>query len=96
MISLDVPCGHFALGTLSETCLKDAGFDVNVKPKKILNLAKSRNAKIDMAIKKRIIIRYCFVSIITFQHVLIYIPFDIIYFKKNPRRYSKKGSLEYI
>ena len=23
MISPDVPCGHFALGTLSETCLKD-------------------------------------------------------------------------
>ena len=25
-----VPCGHFALSTLSETCLKDVVFEINV------------------------------------------------------------------
>ena len=35
MILPDVPCGHFALGTLSETCFKDAVFDVNVRRQKV-------------------------------------------------------------
>ena len=26
-----VPCGHFALGTLSKTCSKDAVFEINVE-----------------------------------------------------------------
>ena len=30
LILPDVPCEHFALGTLSETCLKDVVSDVNV------------------------------------------------------------------
>ena len=30
MILPHVPCGHFALSTLSETCLKDAVFEINV------------------------------------------------------------------
>ena len=28
-----MPCGHFALSTLSETCLKDAVFEINVTSK---------------------------------------------------------------
>ena len=31
MILPYVPCGRFALGTLSETCFKDAVFDTNVR-----------------------------------------------------------------
>ena len=31
MTSPDVPCGHFALGTLSETCFKNPVFDVDVR-----------------------------------------------------------------
>ena len=30
MILPHLPCGHFALSTLSETCLKDAVFEINV------------------------------------------------------------------
>ena len=30
MILPHVPCGHFALSTLSETCLKDIVFEINV------------------------------------------------------------------
>ena len=33
MILPHVPCGHFALSTLSETCLKDAVFYINVTSK---------------------------------------------------------------
>ena len=33
MILPHVPCGHFALSTLSETCLKDAVFEINVTSK---------------------------------------------------------------
>ena len=33
MILPHVPCGHFALCTLSETCLKDAVFEINVTSK---------------------------------------------------------------
>ena len=33
MILPHVPCGHFALITLSETCLKDAVFEINVTSK---------------------------------------------------------------
>ena len=33
MISPHVPCGHFALSTLSETCLKDAVSEINVTSK---------------------------------------------------------------
>ena len=52
MIVPYVPCGHFALGTLSETCVKVPVFEVNVKQKnsehlqnpKMSNLTpKSRN-----------------------------------------------------
>ena len=31
MILPDVPCGHFALGTCSKTCLKDVVFDIKVR-----------------------------------------------------------------
>ena len=41
MISGDVPYGHFALGTLSETCLKDMVFDVNVRQQTYQNLDNS-------------------------------------------------------
>ena len=30
----DVPCGQFALGTLSETCLKDIVFEAKVRQQK--------------------------------------------------------------
>ena len=33
MILPHVPCGHFALSTLSETCLEDAVFEINVTSK---------------------------------------------------------------
>ena len=33
MILPHVPCGHFALSTLSETCLKDTVFEINATSK---------------------------------------------------------------
>ena len=36
-----VPCGHFALGFLSETCFKDAVFNLNAR-QKIPKLATSK------------------------------------------------------
>ena len=35
MLLPDVPCGHFALSTLSKTYFKDAVFDVNVRQQNI-------------------------------------------------------------
>ena len=32
-ITADIPCGHFAIGNLSETCTKHIAFDVNARPK---------------------------------------------------------------
>ena len=49
-------CGHFALGTLSETYLEDAVFKINVQDQNITNKYK---------IKKRIRTSYYFVSINT-------------------------------
>ena len=56
-------CGHFALGTLSKTYLKDVVFEINVFSKKI---AKIKNVKFDTKINNRIRTRYYFVSINTF------------------------------
>ena len=66
MILPDVPCGHLALGTLSETWFKDTVFDVNVRRQKLTKIAKFKNVKFDMKIKNPIITRYYFVSIKTF------------------------------
>ena len=63
MILSDVPCGHFALSTLSETCFTDAVFGLNVRQQK---LAKPPLVNVDIKNKNRIITRYCFVSIDTF------------------------------
>ena len=46
MILPDVPCGHFALGTLSETCFKDAVFDVNVRRQKVIQISKKQTCQI--------------------------------------------------
>ena len=61
MILPYVPCGHFALSTLSETCFKDAVFEVNVRHKKYRKFSKSQNVNFDTKIKNRIIFRYYFV-----------------------------------
>ena len=59
-------CGHFALGTLSKTYLKDVVFEINVFRKKSPKMTKSQNVKFDTKIKNRIRTRYYFVSINTF------------------------------
>ena len=59
-------CGHFALGTLSKTYLRDIVFEINVTLKKSQNIAKFKNVKFDTKIKNRIIVRYYLVSINTF------------------------------
>ena len=59
-------CGHFALGTLSETYLKDAVFEINVFSKKIPKNANIEDVKFDTKINNRIRTRYYFVSINTF------------------------------
>ena len=50
LISSPGSCGHFALGTLSGTYLKDAVFEINVR-QKIANVRKIHNVKFDMEIK---------------------------------------------
>ena len=62
-------CGHFALGTLSGTYLKDAVFEINVK-QKIANFSKIQNVKFDIKIKNGTRTRYCFVSINTFGYII--------------------------
>ena len=54
-------CGHFALGTLLKTYLKDVVFEINVFSKKVPNTAKIKNVKFDTKINNRIITRYDFV-----------------------------------
>jgi len=61
-------CGHFALGTLSKTYLKDVVFEINVFSKKIPKIAKIKNVKFYTKIKKRIIFRYYFDSISIFRY----------------------------
>ena len=46
MILPDVPCGHFALGTLSETCFKDAVFDIDVRRQKLTKNSKHQKYQI--------------------------------------------------
>ena len=55
MILPYVPCGHFALSTLSETCFKDAVFEVNVRHKDIEN---SQNPKMSNLTTKSTIVSY--------------------------------------
>ena len=65
-------CGHFALGTLSKTYLKDAVFERKVfRKKNIAKITKSKNVKFDTKIKNRIGTRYYFVSIKTFWYTSI-------------------------
>ena len=40
-----VPSGHFALGTLSETCFKYSVFDVNAGQKKIIKSSKHQTCR---------------------------------------------------
>ena len=40
-----VPCGYFALGTLSETCLKDNIFDVHVTQHKLTTFSNMPKCK---------------------------------------------------
>ena len=58
-----------------------------------LNWAESKNIKLNMKIKNRIITRYCFVSITTFQRVMIYIRLEFKYLstKQISAYMSKKG-----
>ena len=73
-------CGHFALGTLSKTYLKDVVFEINIFSTKITKLANIKNVKFDTQTNNRIRTRYYLVSINTFQYVLIYnlFKFDVI------------------
>ena len=43
MILPDFQCGHFALGTLSETCTKYFVFDVNVRQQVLTKIVKCKN-----------------------------------------------------
>ena len=65
MISPDFPRGHFALGTLSETCFEDVVFEVNVRQQNLTKISEIKNVKLDMEIKIRIISRYYFGAINT-------------------------------
>ena len=56
MILPYVPCGHFALSTLSETCFKDAVFEVNVRHKKYIE--NSQNPKMSNLTPKSKIVSY--------------------------------------
>ena len=56
-------CGHFALGTLSKTYLKDVVFEINVFSNRIPKITKIKNVKFDTKINNRIRTRYYFVSI---------------------------------
>ena len=69
LISSPGSCGHFALGTLSGTYLKDAVFEINVR-QKIAKFSKIQNVKFDIKIKNLIRTRYCFVSINTFRYII--------------------------
>ena len=75
-----VPCGHFVLGTLSETYFKDVVFKVNIRQTKLTKISKIPNVKFDMKIKNRIITRYDFGSINTFRYIIQYhvMKFDMI------------------
>ena len=46
MILPDVPCGHFALGTLSDTCFTDAVCDVNVRRQNLTKVSKIQKCQI--------------------------------------------------
>ena len=65
-------CGHFALGTLSKTYLKDVVFEMNVFSKQIPQIAKIKNVEFETKINNRIRTRYYFVSVNTFIHNLTY------------------------
>ena len=64
MILPDVPCGHSAFGTLSETCFQYVVFKVNVRRHTLTKIGKY--VKFDTKIKHRIITRYYFGSISPF------------------------------
>ena len=55
MILPHVPCGHFALSTLSETCIKDAVFEINVTSKTYKTL---QNPKMSILTPKSKIVSY--------------------------------------
>ena len=74
IILSDVPCGQFALGTLSQICLKDDVFDLTVRQQKLTKWGKSKNFNIDMKIKSRIITKYHFDSQL---HILIYVKSNV-------------------
>ena len=42
----DVPCGHFALGTLSGMCSKDVVFEVTVRQQNFTKISKIQNCQI--------------------------------------------------
>ena len=89
-------CGHFALGTFSKTCLKDVVFDVSARQTIDKKSVRSKNVKSGIKNKHRIITTYCFVSIKTFQHVMIYILLEFTYVSTNklaqicPKRVPKE------
>ena len=86
-------CCHVALGTYSRTCLKDAVVEINVRRHKLTNVAKIPKCQFDMNIKNRIITKYCFVSINTFQLVMIHLLLDMTNFSTttNDAEMPKKG-----
>ena len=61
-------CGHFALGTLSKTYLKDVVFEINVFSKKIPKIANIKNVNFYTEIKTCIIFRYFVDSISIFRY----------------------------
>ena len=42
----EVPCGHFAPGTLSETCFKDVVVEVHVRQHKLTKMRKIQRCQI--------------------------------------------------
>ena len=75
IISPDVPCGHFALGTLSEACLKDVVVDVTARQHKLTKISKKQYHFLHEN-QNSIITCHYFGSMKKFQRVRIYILLD--------------------
>ena len=82
MILPYVPYGHFAISTWSVTWLNFV-FEVNVRDQIITIFSEIPKIQIWHVIETRIITRYCFVSMKTFQRVMMYIRLELTCFSTD-------------
>ena len=64
-----IPCGHFALSTLSKTCLKDSVFEINVT---ICFCKKKQNSKMSILTPKSTIVSYLDIILSKLAHVELF------------------------